>query len=67
MMPATEQRGYVQRSGAFIRWTQRFLFITGAIAVSYVGLTLLYASFYQRAAGHKLEAQVRAYAQDCPR
>jgi sortase A len=46
------------RGREFLRWTQWVLFITGAIAVSYVALTLLYAKFYQEAAGKVLERQI---------
>jgi sortase A len=37
---------------------QRFLFVVGALAVSYVALTLLYAKLYQEAAADALEKQI---------
>jgi len=40
-----------------------FLFIIGALALSYVGLTLLYAKHYQGAAGNALDKQIYAEEQ----
>jgi sortase A len=51
------------RGRLFLRWMQRFLFVAGALAVSYVALTMLYAKFYQEAAGNTLEKQIHAQAQ----
>ena len=62
MMPATKQQSLVTRGRPFLRWIQRFLFVTGALAVSYVALTVLYAKHYQEAAGNTLEKQI--YAQE---
>ncbi len=58
MMPAIEKQWLSMRTRVFFRWTQRLLFITGALAVSYVAVTLLYAKFYQEAAGNVLEKQI---------
>lgn len=51
------------RGRLFLRWTRRFLFITGALAVSYVALTLLHAKLYQEAAGNALKKQIDAREQ----
>jgi sortase A len=47
----------------FLRWTQRFLFVAGALAVSYVALALLHAKLYQQAAGNTLDRQIHAQEQ----
>jgi sortase A len=47
----------------FLRWTRSFLFITGALAVSYVALTLLHAKLYQEAASNALKKQIDAREQ----
>jgi sortase A len=60
MISVTEQQGFATRRHLFLRWTRRFFFITGALAVSYVALNLLYARFYQQAAAHTLETQIDA-------
>jgi sortase A len=51
------------RGRLFLRWTRSFLFITGALAVSYVALTLLQAKLYQEAAGSALKMQIDAREQ----
>ena len=48
------------RGSLFLRWMRRFLFIAGALAVSYVALTLLHAKIYQEAAGDALQKQITA-------
>ena len=58
MIPATERPGLATRGRLFLRWTRWFLFIAGALAVSYVALTLLHAKLYQKAAGKALEKQL---------
>jgi sortase A len=58
MIPATERPGHATRGRLFLRWTRWFLFIAGALAVSYVALTLLHAKLYQKAAGKALEKQL---------
>lgn len=42
-----------------LRWSQRVLFITGILALGYVGFTLLDATFFQASAKRSLETQVR--------
>jgi sortase A len=42
----------------FLRWTQRVLFITGTLALAYVGFTLVDASLYQVSAKRSLENQI---------
>jgi len=61
MMPATEQDKSATRGWKFLRWMRWFLFLAGTLAISYVALTLLYANFYQRAAGKALEEQISAH------
>jgi len=51
------------RGRMFLRWTRSFLFITGALAVSYVALTLLHAKLYQEAASNALKKQIDAREQ----
>ncbi len=63
MIPATEQSGGAMRGRLFLRWTRWFLFIAGALAVSYVALTLLHAKLYQKAAGNALKKQIDAQEQ----
>src|SRR5208282_3550945 len=63
MTPAFEQQRFATRSRLFLRWTRRFFFVTGALAVSYVALTLLHARFYQEAANNTLEEQIDAEEQ----
>jgi sortase A len=63
MIPATEQPGGAMRGRLFLRWTRWFLFIAGALAVSYVALTLLHAKLYQKAAGNALKKQIDAQEQ----
>jgi sortase A len=62
MMPATERKGFATRSRLFLGWARRFLFIAGALAISYVAFTLLHARFYQEVANNTLEQQM--YAQE---
>jgi sortase A len=61
-MPATEQRMFAIRGRIVRRWIQRFFFVTGFLAVTYVALTLFQARLYQQSAGNTLENQI--YAQD---
>jgi sortase A len=41
------------------RWSQRLLVITGALALGYVGFTLVDASLFQASAKRNLETQIR--------
>jgi LPXTG-site transpeptidase (sortase) family protein len=47
----------------FLRCTRGLLFLSGALAVSYVALTLLHAKLYQEAAGIVLEKQISVQQQ----
>jgi sortase A len=58
MIPATKQLGFAIRNRLFLGWTRWFLLIAGALAVSYVALTLLHARFYQKVANNALEQQM---------
>ena len=58
MMPATERHWFEARGHLVLRWTRNLLFLTGALAVSYVALTLLHAKLYQEAAADALEKQI---------
>ena len=60
MIPATEQQRLVTRGRLFLLWMRRLLFIAGALAVSYVVLTLLHAKLYQEVAGNALQKQITA-------
>jgi sortase A len=66
MKPAIERQGFEVRGRLFLRWTQRFFFVAGALAISYVALTLLYAKLYQAVAGESLEKQIHAQTQHTP-
>jgi len=60
MITVSEGRESTMRRSAFLRWTRGFLFITGALALSYVALTLLQAKLYQESAGAALDRQMQA-------
>ncbi len=51
------------QSSIFLRCTRSLLFLTGALAISYVALTLLHARLYQEAANDTLEKQIYAQQQ----
>ena len=51
MVPARSQR--------VLRWSQRFLFVTGIVVLGYVGFTLLDARLYQVSAKRSLENQIQ--------
>jgi LPXTG-site transpeptidase (sortase) family protein len=53
---ARHLRGRAQR---FVTWSSRLLFITGILALGYVGFTVLDARFYQVSAKQSLENQVQ--------
>jgi len=63
MIRAREQQDFAARGRSFLRWMQRFLFIAGTFAVSYVALTLLQAKLYQNAAGNALQRQISVQEQ----
>jgi sortase A len=47
------------RTQRFLRWSQRLFFLTGTLALGYVGFTLFGASFYQASAKRSLESQIQ--------
>jgi sortase A len=59
----TERQSFASRGKHFLRWTHRLFLLTGALAVAYVGLTLLGARMYQHAANDTLDRQVQAEPQ----
>jgi sortase A len=63
MMTTPEAQGSATRSSLFLRCTRSLLFLTGALAISYVALTLLHAKLYQEAAGITLEKQISTQQQ----
>jgi sortase A len=58
MTLTTEREMHPTRLRRLVRWTQRLLFITGALALVYVGFTLLDARLYQVSAKRSLEGQI---------
>ncbi len=63
MMPDTEQEEFAMQGRTFLHWIQTFLIVTGALAVAFVALSLLYARAYQEASVNALEKQINAQAQ----
>ena len=62
-MTTPETRSPATHSGLLLRCTRGFLFLAGALAISYVALTLLHARLYQEAADITLERQISAQQQ----
>jgi len=58
MTLTTEREIRRTRIRSILRWTQRLLLITGALALSYVGFTLLDARLYQASAKRSLEGEI---------
>jgi LPXTG-site transpeptidase (sortase) family protein len=59
-MKLTTEPGIVPtRTHRLLRWSQRLLFITGVLALGYVGFTLLDARLYQVSAKRSLESQIQ--------
>ena len=54
-----EQQTTQTRIERFLRWSRRLLFMTGILAVGYVGFTLLDARLYQVSAKRSLETQIQ--------
>ena len=52
-------RCFPTRTHGFVRWSRRLLFITGILALGYVGFTLLDARLYQASAKRSLENQIQ--------
>jgi sortase A len=63
MMTTPETQRSEVNSGLFLRCTRSLLFLTGALAISYVALSLLHAKLYQEAADVTLEKQISAQQQ----
>jgi len=55
----TEPKVASTHTQLFLRWSQRLLFITGILALGYVGFTLLDARLYQASAKRTLESQIQ--------
>src|SRR5271170_4234628 len=55
----TEREIARTRTQKFLHWTQRLLFLTGVLALGYVGFTLLDARLYQASAKRSLENEIR--------
>jgi sortase A len=51
------------RGRAFVGWVRWFLLVTGVLALTYVSVTLLRATLYQKAAAATLEEQVSSQEQ----
>jgi sortase A len=47
------------QSRGFVRWSRRLLFLTGTLALGYVGFTLVDARLYQASAERSLESQIQ--------
>ncbi len=58
MTLSTEREMFPTRIRKLLRWSQRLLFITGALALGYVGFILLAARHYQVSAKRSLEVQI---------
>jgi LPXTG-site transpeptidase (sortase) family protein len=54
-----ERESYPTRMQEFLRWTRGLLFITGILALSCVGFTLLDARLYQASAKRSLETEIK--------
>lgn len=58
-MLTTEREMLPTRMRRLVRWSQRLLVITGAIALGYVGFTLLDARLFQASAKRSLQTQIQ--------
>ena len=63
MMTTPEAQRSATHGGLFLRRTRSLLILSGALAISYVALTLLHAKLYQEAAGVTLEKQISVQQQ----
>jgi len=59
MTLTTEREMLPTRRPRFVCWSQRLLVITGALALGYVGFTLLDARLFQASAKRSLETQIQ--------
>jgi sortase A len=57
-MKSTKDGKSFPHARRFLRWTQRILFLTGVLALGYVGFTLQDARLYQVSAKRSLESQI---------
>lgn len=59
-MKSPTQRGTIpKRTQRLLRWSRRLLFMTGTLALGYVGFTVLDARLYQMSAKQALESQIQ--------
>ena len=63
MIATTETQRSATLGRVFLRRTRTLLFLSGALAVSYVAITLIHAKLYQEAAIKTLEKQISAQQQ----
>lgn len=56
---STKPTMFSTRLQMFLRWSRRLLFITGSLALGYVGFTLLDARLYQASAKQSLEGEIQ--------
>ena len=59
MKLTTERDTTRPRIQKFLHWTQRLFFLTGVVALGYVGFTLLDARLYQASAKRSLETEIQ--------
>ena len=63
-MPSiTKKENFAKRGQRLMRWTRRVLLMSGVLALTYVGLTLLEGKIYQDRAVSILEEQIHAQEQ----
>ena len=55
----TKKEMFPTRAQRFLRWSQRLFFMTGILALGYVGFTLVDARLYQVSAKRSLENQIQ--------
>lgn len=55
----TERDRFPTRLQRILLWSRRLFFLTGVVALGYVGFTLLDARLYQAAANGALESQIQ--------
>jgi len=60
MISISDKETFAERGQRFIRWTRHVLLLSGALALTYVGLTLLDARIYQQRAELTLEKRIQA-------
>ena len=60
MISTADTTRFTRRRHRFLRFAQRFLVMSGTLALCYVAATLIYARIYQEAANNSLEQQMHA-------